>query len=153
MFESQPGLEMRIGQAGSNEADFLVGSDLSDLIDGGDGSDALYGNGGDDTLIGGAGDDVLRGDDGADRFVFISILDGNDVIADFDFAEGDVVDFDALFDSLGIAEGDRAGAMDIFSGGGDSTIAVTTADASFSVTFSDLDSFSLANVDQVVLSD
>jgi Ca2+-binding RTX toxin-like protein len=151
VFESQPGLEMRVGQAGSNESDFVVGSDLGDLIDGGDGSDALYGNGGDDTLIGGAGDDVLRGDAGADRFVFTSILDGNDVIADFDFAEGDVVDFDALFDSLGIAEGDRAGALDISDSAAGITVAVTTADASFSVTFSDLDTFSLANVDQVVL--
>jgi Ca2+-binding RTX toxin-like protein len=138
---------------GGTGRDFLFGGTGDDVLRGDDGVDFLFGNDGDDTLLGGAGDDVLRGDSGADRFVFSSILDGNDVIADFDSAQGDVVDFDALFDSLGVAEGDRAGALDFSDSAAGITVAVTTADASFSVTFSGLDAFSLADMDQVVLSD
>ncbi|MEM8723775.1 MAG: calcium-binding protein, partial [Cyanobacteria bacterium P01_G01_bin.39] len=53
------------------------------------GNDSLTGGSGDDLLEGGKGDDLLTGGKGADTFVVG--FDGIDTIADFNFAEGDII--------------------------------------------------------------
>jgi Ca2+-binding RTX toxin-like protein len=88
------------------------GGGLSATGDGGDnllvgntGGNKLTGNGGDDTLQGGGGNDTLDGGPGNDIFLYTSKLDGKDVINGFDGdATGgqDVLDLDALFDSLAV---------------------------------------------------
>ncbi|MCZ4290483.1 beta strand repeat-containing protein [Hoeflea alexandrii] len=71
-------------------------------ITGDAGDNVLLGGAGGDLLNGGAGSDILMGGDGADTFVFDAdaLADAGanirDLIADYDFAEGDVVDLSAL---------------------------------------------------------
>ena len=62
-----------------------------DSLHGHNGDDALYGGRGDDTLVGGPGADHLAGGPGADQFLFEpgDTLDFNDVITDFNPAQGD----------------------------------------------------------------
>ncbi|MEA3042933.1 MAG: hypothetical protein QOH47_771 [Sphingomonadales bacterium] len=88
--------------AGSFFADVLRGSNAANLLFGDRGDDALYGRGGDDRLSGGSGDDRLEGGAGADLFV-VGEADadagteiGSDFIADFDRAEGDLIDLSAI---------------------------------------------------------
>jgi len=87
----------------------------NDTIRGGAGNDELYGDfvvevlsgggvaaGGDDILNGGLGRDMLNGGGGADTFVFDAdaLVDAGagikDLIADYNFGEGDVMDLSAL---------------------------------------------------------
>lgn len=68
--------------------DFLDGGDGDDVLDGGKGNDLMYGGQGRDGLWGEEGNDTLYGGQGADAFVFGGTT-GQDVIADFSFAEGD----------------------------------------------------------------
>lgn len=99
----------------------LTGSARADRLVGGDGRDSLFGAGGSDILLGSHGDDVLRGGGdadtviggaGADRFVFESYADARvkgkavETIADFDAAEGDVIDLSQI-DASRIASGDQ----------------------------------------------
>ena len=69
---------------GSNKADILAGSASSDTVQGARGNDRLDGGAGNDSLIGG---------EGADTFVLRS-GGGDDVVTDFNAAEGDRVMFD-----------------------------------------------------------
>lgn len=77
------------------------GADEAPII-GDAGDNVLLGGAGGDLLNGGAGSDILMGGDGADAFVFDAdaLVDAGanirDLIADYDFAEGDVVDLSAL---------------------------------------------------------
>ncbi|MGE3626707.1 MAG: type I secretion C-terminal target domain-containing protein, partial [Hyphomicrobiales bacterium] len=82
---------------GGNGDDLLFGGYGDDILDGGAGNDTLYGGPGNDVLIGGLGDDTMYGDVGADTFVQTE-LNVNDLIADYNFAEGDEIDLTALFD-------------------------------------------------------
>jgi Ca2+-binding RTX toxin-like protein len=87
---------------------------------GGAGDDIILGSGGGDLIDGGADDDVIFGNAGSDTFRYSDPLDGHDIIADFDgdAAGGqDVLDLDALFDKLGVAEADRAGRVTLTDGG------------------------------------
>lgn len=86
------GVETLYGGGGD---DLVYGNFGSDVLFGDNGSDTLFGGQGDDTLYGGTGDDILNGNrsndfyiggSGADRFQFSQ---GNDVILDFNFSEGD----------------------------------------------------------------
>jgi len=138
LFESLPGTVFGFEEAGTAESDFLVGGNAFDIIDGGASDDLLFGNGGNDRLIGGGGDDILRGGGGADRFVFESALDGHDVIADFDTVEGDIIDLDLLFDSLGTDIAARDGALS-FTDTADGLSMTVAGAAEFSVTFSGWD--------------
>jgi len=97
----------------------------NDIIFGGAGDDRIYGQEGDDIIIGGSGNDLLSGGSGADTFVYTSVLDGQDVISDFEVGT-DVVDIDALLDSLGYADGvgARAGAVNIDDSSGSTVITV-----------------------------
>lgn len=91
--------------------DLLDGGDGNDRLIGFDGSDTLQGGAGNDLLIGGAGYDVVAGGAGADTFVLdpTSFKGRTDVFADFQAAEGDVLDFQGLlegFDPLASAISD-----------------------------------------------
>ena len=68
----------------------------SDVIHGGAGDDFIFAQEGNDTITGGLGDDIIYGGGGADLFVFESILDGVDHIADFSSSEGDMLDFSSI---------------------------------------------------------
>jgi Ca2+-binding RTX toxin-like protein len=115
---------------GGGGADYLDGENGDDSLDGGLGNDTLLGGTGEDVILGGLGDDVITGqtgDDtltggaGSDTFRYTHALDGHDVILDFDgdAAGGqDVLNLDALFDQLVIADGFRAGLVDVTDNGG-----------------------------------
>ncbi len=91
--ESSPG-----GRSG------LIGDGGDDIIISGNNGDDLYGNGGMDVLIGRGGDDHLTGGTGSDLFLFESAAtDGSDTIFDFNASQGDIINLDALFDTLGVA--------------------------------------------------
>jgi Ca2+-binding RTX toxin-like protein len=86
---------------GNGGDDTLLGGDGRDQLRGGAGDDGLAGGPGGDRLFGGAGNDYLRGDEGrdvlhggagADVFAILDGDDGQDVIADFNGAEGDRID-------------------------------------------------------------
>ena len=96
----------------------ITGDDGDSVLAGGEGADVLLGLGGDDLLIGGNGDDVLAGGlgrdtltggNGADSFIFddSALSDADlgirDLIADYDFSEGDRLDLSALLGSSPVA--------------------------------------------------
>ena len=60
---------------------------------GGSGNDVIYGQEGNDYIDGGLGNDYVVGGSGADTFV---IGQGVDTVADFNVAEGDVLDMSAI---------------------------------------------------------
>src|SRR5262245_2969575 len=68
---------------GDGGDDRLFGDEGDDVIDGGKGNDVLIGGAGRDILIGGAGRDSLLGGDDMDQFVFNSLGEGVDLLADF----------------------------------------------------------------------
>jgi len=121
------GNDTLIGGGGS---DTLNGGTDNDRVDGGIGDDILYGFSGDDVILGGLGDDLIvggwgndtiTGGAGNDTFKYESVLDGHDVILAFDgdaVGGQDVLNLDALFDLLGVADGDRAGRVQITDNGG-----------------------------------
>ncbi len=81
----------------------LNGDSGDDIIISGNNGDDLIGNAGQDVLVGRGGDDHLTG--GADRDLFLfenAATDGDDTIFDFSVAEGDIINLDSLFDSLGV---------------------------------------------------
>jgi Ca2+-binding RTX toxin-like protein len=69
-----------IGEAG---ADTLSGGNDTDYLFGGADKDVLLGGAGNDFVYGGYGNDILTGGTGADVFYFGSLLEGVDVIKDF----------------------------------------------------------------------
>lgn len=86
---------------GSSYNDRLTGNDFANILRGNAGNDQLNGGKGDDILIGGSGSDRLTGGSGLDRFVFEALSDlglGSlrDVIKDFRFADGDLIDLSGL---------------------------------------------------------
>ncbi|WDZ81077.1 type I secretion C-terminal target domain-containing protein (plasmid) [Ensifer adhaerens] len=88
---------------GSDFDDTLNGNSSDNALDGNAGTDFLYGNGGDDILYGGTGSDHMSGGAGADTFVIDadSLQIGiDDVITDYNYAEGDTVDLTALLGNL-----------------------------------------------------
>lgn len=85
------------GGAGSDDIsgdggnDSLSGGGGNDILSGGGGNDSVSGNGGNDSVGGGSGKDTLTGGAGADKFVFFNILEGIDIIRDFNSVEGDKI--------------------------------------------------------------
>jgi Ca2+-binding RTX toxin-like protein len=79
-----------------------TGDGGANLLAGNGGANKLSGGDGNDTLQGGGGADILDGGTGNDLFLYTSKLDGKDVINNF-AAGQDVLDLDALFDSLSVA--------------------------------------------------
>jgi hypothetical protein len=109
----------------------IVGTDGDDHLVGGAGNDTLQGGAGDDILDGGAGADTLIGGEGADLFVLAN-LDAEDMIADYDLAEGDQIDLTALFDLSDVEQIDQAelsGFVDYDSNDGSLRVDPTGADA------------------------
>ena len=90
---------------GSGARELVYGNGGADNLAGGGGGDMLSGGAGNDTLSGGAGDDVLAGGTGADTFVFLSVLDGTDTVADFGLAEGDQIDLSAVLGGADLSGG------------------------------------------------
>ncbi|MGV2390689.1 MAG UNVERIFIED_CONTAM: hypothetical protein LVR29_28170 [Microcystis novacekii LVE1205-3] len=82
------GSDLLIGEAG---ADTLSGGNNTDYLFGGADNDVLLGGAGNDLVYGGYGNDILTGGTGADAFYFGSLLEGVDVIKDFQWIEGDVI--------------------------------------------------------------
>ena len=72
--------------------DTLKGDAGNDYLDGGAGNDLLNGGAGDDILRGGLGNDQLTGGTGADLFLWQRGDLGNDIIREFNAAEGDRID-------------------------------------------------------------
>ena len=71
----------------------LIADGDGNLLIGSAASDTLLGGAGDDVMLGGAGSDYFIGAGGADRVLLDAALtDETDVIADFDFANGDVIE-------------------------------------------------------------
>lgn len=113
---------------GGTGNDSLVGLGGADTIYGGSGSDTINGGNGFDTIVGGFGNDVLSGG-GGDRFLFLSIYDGQDVISGFTVTgTNDTIVFDitgaSAFTSLGNAalgtttySAGLAGGFLVYSGG------------------------------------
>jgi Ca2+-binding RTX toxin-like protein len=110
-----------VNEGGVN-ADTLTGGAARDLLRGGEGNDTLNGGAANDRLEGGRGADVLQGgtgdDDlvggaGADNFLF-NPGDGNDVIRDFNPAEGDIITLNGFLGVV-VAQGDTVDtASDVF---------------------------------------
>ncbi|MEH2026539.1 calcium-binding protein [Nostoc sp.] len=76
---------------GTNQSDTIVGDRQNNLLFGNAGDDTLSGKSGNDILTGGNGNDTLTGGVGADKFVFTNILEGVDIIKDFNAVEGDKI--------------------------------------------------------------
>ncbi|MEM5474120.1 VCBS domain-containing protein [Hoeflea sp. AS60] len=97
------------GNSGDNT---LLGLGGEDLLFGGFGDDILNGGEGNDILNGGLGHDELTGGLGGDTFVFDAEALSNamgadgilDMIADYNFADGDVVDLSALLGSEDVTD-------------------------------------------------
>ncbi|AKH99519.1 type I secretion C-terminal target domain [Hoeflea sp. IMCC20628] len=92
--------------SGHAAAQVITGDAGDNLLIGGDGDDFLFGLDGDDILNGGFGSDTLTGGAGADTFVFdaAALADAmgggiQDLIADYNFVDGDVVDLSELLGS------------------------------------------------------
>jgi Ca2+-binding RTX toxin-like protein len=68
---------------GEGGRDIISGGIGDDLIYGNNGNDSLNGNNGKDTLDGGDGIDTLTGGGDRDRFDFVSLDEGKDLVTDF----------------------------------------------------------------------
>jgi Ca2+-binding RTX toxin-like protein/uncharacterized protein YdeI (BOF family) len=64
----------------------IVGSDFDDVI---------FGNDSPNEILGGEGDDELTGGGGADTFIYTKLADGEDILTDFNPAEGDTFQINA----------------------------------------------------------
>ncbi|MBB3937976.1 FG-GAP-like repeat-containing protein [Aureimonas phyllosphaerae] len=83
------GNDLVLGNQGS---DTVHGGQGDDLAHGGQGDDFVFGDLGNDEIWGDRGNDTLTGGAGADTFRFAA-NSGTDIIADFNEAEGDRLDF------------------------------------------------------------
>jgi len=77
-------------RTGSTPFSVIFGATGADVVVGGDDRDSLHGGAGADFVAGGKGDDELRGGSGADVFYY-TVGYGDDLIQDFNPAEGDVL--------------------------------------------------------------
>ena len=88
-----------------NGNDTLQGESGNDFLGGGAGDDLMIGGGDNDTLNGGAGNDTLTGSEGADLFVFNTLVNGErDVITDFGNGSDLIRLGGVSFDMLDIAD-------------------------------------------------
>jgi hypothetical protein len=106
-----------------------------------DSDQTIEGTSGNEIFVGGEGDEVLTGNGGDDTFAYNSMNDGDDTITDF--ASGDVIDLDALFDALGVTDdATRATMVKETQDGNDAVIGIDTdndgqAEDGFSITLKD----------------
>lgn len=118
---------------------FSADADQDDIIFGEAGNDVIGGGAGADLIVGGAGADIMAGGTGRDLFVFTSIADQGDLIADFNVAFGtaDGLDFRSYFDSIGYA-GTTAradGLLYVFQNGANTDIYLGQVGNDFSTAF------------------
>ncbi len=119
----------------------------------------LEGGEGNEIFVGGEGDDIMTGGGGDDIFAYNSMDDGDDTITDF--ASGDVIDLDALFDALGVTDdADRAAMVKETQDGDDAVIGVDTdgdgqAEEGFSITLEDtyIDEVTFDETTSTIVSD
>ncbi len=105
-----------ISGTGNALHNLLTGNGAANTLTGAAGNDTLIGGAGNDTLIGGSGNDQIDASVGNDTVRYTSVLDGTDVINGFDgnaTSGQDVLNLDALFDSLGVAAANRAARLSI----------------------------------------
>jgi Ca2+-binding RTX toxin-like protein len=105
-----------INATGNALNNVLTGNGGNNFLNGGAGADTMAGGLGNDTVFGGSGDDQIDVSIGNDTVRCTSALDGSDVINGFDgnpTGGQDVLNLDALFDSLGIAAATRADHLSI----------------------------------------
>ncbi len=110
-----------ISGTGNELANKIAGNTGANALLGGGGADTIDGGGGNDTVTGGAGDDRINVLTGNDTVRYASTVDGHDVVDNFDgdAAGGqDVLNLDALFDSLAVAAADRAVRVSLQPAGG-----------------------------------
>ncbi|KQU71853.1 hypothetical protein ASC75_24125 [Aminobacter sp. DSM 101952] len=86
----------------NNAATEMRGNGGNDVLIGNGGNDLLFGGDGNDILHGGDGADTMTGGSGADTFVISADTLGaiNDVITDFNPAEGDQIDLSELLKGI-----------------------------------------------------
>lgn len=112
---------------GSVSVDTLIGGEGNDTVTSGGGNDTITGGAGKDRIVGGEGDDTINVSAGHAAVVYLTLLDGHDLVTGFDGnATGgqDTFDLDFLFDNLGTLTADRAGRVSVTDKGGTVDIAV-----------------------------
>jgi Ca2+-binding RTX toxin-like protein len=124
---------------GGEGNDFIVGNQGNDVLLGGLGADTILGGSGEDQITGGQGDDVINLAGGGNDVVrYNTTLDGHDIITGFDSNNDggtDQLNLDALFNSLGVADGDRAGRVQIDDPGGNGGTVNIRVDTNGDATF------------------
>jgi Ca2+-binding RTX toxin-like protein len=140
---------------GGSENDSLYGGADNDTLWGDAGTDRMYGQAGDDEYIGGAGTDVIDVGLGNDRAYHESVLDGRDLLLNFDGnASGgqDVLDISQLFVSLGVAVADRAARVQLVDRGASVDVKVdTNGDGGFDLFAATLQTADMVTVHQDVI--
>ena len=68
---------------GTSGNDTIIGDFQANILNGSSGNDLIGGSDGNDTLVGGFGSDFLGGGNGANTFIYNSVFEGVDFIADF----------------------------------------------------------------------
>ena len=91
-----PTLTLEVNDGGISTATTIIGGSTGSTLTSGEGNDYIDGGAGNDILIGGEGDDILFGGSGSDTFTWQTGDLGNDVIRDFNAAEGDRIDLSDL---------------------------------------------------------
>lgn len=86
---------------GGAGADRVYGERGADQIDGGAGDDYIDASSDDDVIAGGEGADYIKGGSGSDIFVFRTVAEAGDTIADFSLRYGDMLDVSGLLDGTG----------------------------------------------------
>jgi Ca2+-binding RTX toxin-like protein len=106
----------------------MVASNAGNTLQGGGGlgdADLLLGGTSADTLIGGVGNDVLAGNLGADTFEFSHFGTANrDIVADYNFMEGDKLDLTGLLNSVFGPGDDPADFVQLLQSGNDLIVRV-----------------------------
>ncbi|WP_193184369.1 calcium-binding protein [Nisaea sediminum] len=98
LMRQQDGIETIRGGSGDDViygnfgSEIIYGDDGNDTLYGGQNEDTISGNSGNDVIFGNLGNDTMNGGLGADTFAFGASNQGNDVISDFNGAEGDRLD-------------------------------------------------------------
>ena len=113
-----------------------AGGNFDQLVLGGTGDDILAGGSGINFLVGGIGNDQLTGGTGADTFVFRETGSANiDHIVDFNAAEGDKIDLQALLDGNFNSGSDINDFVKVTQDGNNVTVAVDTDGAGTGATW------------------
>ena len=123
---------------GGSDSDTILGGDGDDSLDAQWESDTISGGAGSDTIIAGSGDDSLSGDDDADTFVLEAGFGSDTVVGGEGTTTGtddDTIDHASLSGPVTVTlTGDEAG---------------TTTDGSDTLTFSEIEGFTLTSAADV----